>query len=251
MLKKIPLLVSLLFGFALLTGIDRYEENLYEKHLLLQINENRILALSGGKPSVAVDLEIGEEVRMNQEKGYVGAVLTNERFLVISSISGKWLSEPLITGERNTASLTVGEKIAMVVTDRRIIGFTFMKEGFLEYDLPIGTEIRAKDAGENFGIVAMSDRAVGLSSETGDFRDIEFDIGESFKSLEMATTLSLIHTEDNIYAYRGSSGTWSIRPKSAVKEPEKIITGISAAFASYIPILSIIDVQPDDRYPCR
>ncbi|HKJ98127.1 MAG TPA: hypothetical protein VJ959_04335 [Desulfotignum sp.] len=222
MVKKITLLVSLLFGFALLTGIDQYEqdlyeEDLYEEYLQLQRNENRILAFSGRKPSVAVDLEIGEKVRLSEEKGHVGAVLTNKRFLAISSMSGKWVSEPLISGEVNTAGLTVGEKVAMVVTDRRIIGFTPMKEGFIAYDLPIGTEVRARDAGENFAIVAMSERAVGLSSETGNFRDIEFDIGESFTFLEMATTLALVHTEDNIYAYRGASGTWSIRPKPAIK----------------------------------
>ena len=101
----------------------------------------------------------------------------------------------------------------MLVTNRRVIGFTYRRDSFVCYELPMGKNIKAKDAGRNFGILVMSDRAVGLSSEAGDFTEIDFDMDEYFKSLEMAAIFALVNTNNNIYSYRGSSGTWSVRSK--------------------------------------
>lgn len=213
MSHRFILLIIMLLGSVFLMGIEVYEEDLYREYIQLQVSERGVLAFPDRHPSAAVDLETGEDILLSEEKGYVGAVVTNRRFLAISSLSGKWLSEPLEHGEENNADLKLGEKIAMLITDKRVIGFTFSGEGFVEYDLPFGSDIAAEDAGENFGIVAMRDRAVGLSSETGRFREMEYEVGETFESLEMATTLALVYTEDNIYSYRGSSGTWSIREK--------------------------------------
>lgn len=219
MSQKIILLISALLGLAVLTGADMYDydEDLNKEYLQLQINENRILAFSGKKPPVSVDLDVGEEVRSHEEEGYVGAVLTNRRFLAISSLSGEWLSEPLLLGEENIGDITVGEKVAMLVTERRVVGFTYRRDRFVKYQIPVGDLVIAKDAGENYGVVVMSDRAAGLSSETGDFNEIIFDIDETFRSLETATTFATIDTDLNIYSYRGSSGTWSTRPKSDVQ----------------------------------
>lgn len=213
MVRKIILVISALVGLSIMTGIDVHEEDQYEEYLEIQVHEKRVLAFFNGKPSAAVDLEMGENVLDSEEKGFMGAVLTDRRFLAISSTSGKWLSEPLDAGEENSGHLRIGEEIVMLITNRRIIGFTLGRDEFREYDFQAGKIVLDKDAGENFGIVVMSDKAVGLSSGTGNFNEIEFGISEFFKSMEMAVDFVVIDTNKNIYTYRGLSGTWSSRPR--------------------------------------
>ena len=215
MSQKTVFFIWILLGSVILTGFDDYDyqEDLYREYLRLQIDKNTILAFSGTEHPVSIALQTGETVKIIRQKGYVGAVLTNIRFLAISSVSGRWLSESLNLDEEDNADLILGEKVAMLVTNSRIIGFTYRRDSFVYYELPMGKRIIEKDAGKDFGIVVMSDRAVGLSSKTGDFTETDFDMDESFKSLEMAATFALVNTNDNIYSYRGSSGAWSVRPK--------------------------------------
>jgi hypothetical protein len=189
---------------------SRYERQKGD-YLKVRTVDDRVVAFRNKRPSAPINLDLGEEVRMTNQKGHMGAVVTDRRFMAISSVSDAWLSEPLELGESASTDLMVGEEIVILVTNERIIGFNGVGNRFIEFSLGIGDDVIAFNVGVNLGVVVMSDRAVGLAAESGDFVPVEFDFRGTFRSLEMAATLALVHTDKNIYVFQASSGAWSVK----------------------------------------
>ncbi len=191
---------------------DSDDSELYEKdYLQVQTLDDKVVVFRNKKPSPPVNLEVGEQVFTIREDGHMAAVVTDRRFLAISSASESWLSEPFESGEADSATLEMGEAVVILVTDERLLGFGGKENRFAEVAFGIGENVLAEDAGQNFGVVVTSDRAIGFASKTGNYTEIAFGVGDTFHSLEMAATLALVHTDDNIYVYRASTGAWSIR----------------------------------------
>ncbi|MFW5800341.1 MAG: hypothetical protein ACOCV8_05975, partial [Spirochaetota bacterium] len=138
-------------------------------------------------------------------------VVTDQRFLAISSASESWLSEPLEFDEADSAALLTGEAVVILVTDKRFLGFGGTENRFVEVAFEIGENVVAEGAGQNFGVVVTSTRAIGFASKTGNYTEIPLETGDTFHSLEMAATLALVHAENNIYVYRAATDAWSMR----------------------------------------
>lgn len=192
---------------------DAYFEPEKDDFLQIQIVDGRVLALRNKKPSAPVALDFGEEVLMTEEEGRMGAVVTDERLLAVSTASGDWQSEPLEFGEAEAAELMVGENVVLLLTNERILGFGGAENRFAAFDLALYDRPVAYDVGKNIGVVVLPDRAVGFSAATGRFSEIEFFV-DSFDFLEVAATLALVHTDDSIHIYHASTGTWSTRSNS-------------------------------------
>lgn len=198
-----------------LTNLDSGDSDDLEpddkEYLQVQTLDDKVVVFRNKKPSPPVNLEVGEQVFTIKEEGHMAAVVTDRRFLAISSVSESWLSEPLESGEADSATLEMGEAVVILVTDERFLGFGGTENRFVEVAFRVGENVLAENAGQNFGVVVTSDRAIGFASETGNYTEIALGTGNTFHSLEMAATLALVHTDDNIYVYRASTGAWSIR----------------------------------------
>ncbi len=191
---------------------DSYDSVWDEKeYLQVQTLDDKLVVFRNQKPSVPVNLAFDEEVFIIKEEGHVAAVVTDQRFLAISSASESWLSEPFESGEAESARLELGDAVVILVTDERFLGFGGTENRFAEVEFRLGENLFAEAAGQNFGVVVTSDRAIGFASETGNHAEIVLEAGDTFHSLEMAATLALVHTDDNIYVYRASTGAWSVR----------------------------------------
>ena len=195
-----------------------FDEKAYEYYepekndfVQLQVLNDKVTAFRGENHSTPVHLTVGEQILAQKEDGDVGAVLTNNRFLAVSSGSESWLTKSLYDGESESARLLVGKEVAMVVTDQRIIGFSAKYNRLIEYPLSVGDDIVASDVGQNIGVVVLPDRAVGFSADSADFSTVQFDYGGAFHSLEAAADVALVTTDNKIYAYRSAGGSWSAR----------------------------------------
>ena len=175
----------------------------------LQVLNDRVTAFRNQNSSTPAHLDVGEEVLAQKEDGDVGAVLTNNRFLAISTLSKSWLSKTLYAGESESARLLVGREIALLVSDQRIIGFSAKADRLIEYPLSVGDNIVASDVGQRVGVVVLPERAVGFSDESTAFSTIQFDYSGAFRSLEVAADVALVKTDNRIYAYRAAGGIWS------------------------------------------
>ena len=198
------------FGYNDNYGKNRYlrHERERNKHLDIQRINDRIFVFRDKKPLAPINLKTGETILQMTDRGYMGAVLTSERVLAVST-AGSWFSEKLELGESEKAELIVGDGIVLFISKNRILAANRNIDRFVQMDLSAGDEVIAYKAGQNMGLVVLSDRAIGFAAEASGFREIQFQMGESFQSLEMSATFSLVHTDRAIYVLSASSGTWS------------------------------------------
>ena len=100
-------------------------------------SNDKIIAIIEGKRTIATSLRQREKVLWRGAKGYLGAFLTNRRFLVISRSSGAWQEVPLRIDESEKAVASMSPYIALLVAADRAIGFDAASKRFIEARFPI------------------------------------------------------------------------------------------------------------------
>ncbi len=95
MLTLRQLFIVFIFLSILVPALSSHAEEEIEDLIDIAEGKGRIIAIVEGKQSVSIDLQSKEEVSWSDARGHLAAVLTNERFLVISESSSSWQIMPL------------------------------------------------------------------------------------------------------------------------------------------------------------
>lgn len=178
---------------------------LEEKRELLAID-----AEGGGASSLR--LRIGERVLWRGTEGLLGVVLTDERVLGVATGSASWQELDYERGE-SFASVRVelGDRVALVWTPARALGFVGTTSRFSEARLGPREEIVRTGIGANVAVIVTDRRALGLSPRAGGFFPIRMQLREEVASVEAGANLATVRTDDRILVFRGPTGTWEER----------------------------------------
>lgn len=171
----------------------------------IRVNGDDIVAFLAGAPPQQIELSPGETVRSVQTGRQVGAVVTSDRMLAISTETLEWHSLSLEPGE-TVAGNNAAAYIALVVTSERGVVFDPALDRFEEFDIPLGEDIIDRVVLADVAVFATSDRTVGYRSAAGDFREVSFSTGELFRGLKiLAAGLVSVVTSDRALLFQGSS----------------------------------------------
>lgn len=185
----------------------------YERdYLQIRIAADEIVAVRNRLPTVAVELEFDERVLIDRIRGRVGAVLTNLRFLAISTQSPDWLELPLDIKEAFSGTVTLSKRMGLLLTSDRAAGFDDGARTLVTYDIPLGEEVRARGAARDVAAFATARQAVVLVRGDESFRSIEFEVAETFRTLTATAGLVTVETSERLLTFQTSSKTWSTRP---------------------------------------
>lgn len=157
-----------------------------------------------------VRLEIEEVVLFNESRGRVGIVLTDRRALGLT-VGGNFQEVRYRLAERIPDFAVVSERVAVVATTQRVLGFVGKFGGWIEEDLPPGESAEALRAGTGVGIVATNRRALGLAPDVGVFASVSFRLRESLESIDAEDTLATLRTDQRILVFSGPRATWTAR----------------------------------------
>ncbi|MBW1899418.1 MAG: hypothetical protein JRI61_10210 [Deltaproteobacteria bacterium] len=105
--------------FTITSNADEEIEDL----IYIAKSKNKIIAVIEGGNKISLGLQAKEKVLWRGSNGYLGALLTNHRFLVISTSSNAWQVLHLKTDESEKGVASLSPYIALLVTDDRAIGF--------------------------------------------------------------------------------------------------------------------------------
>jgi hypothetical protein len=146
--------------------------------------------------------------------GYIGALLTNERFIAISLSSSGWLEKPLKSKEAYDGSPILSPTLALLVTKERVIGFDAIAHRFIEQSLRLDEEFVAAEANDYVAAVissrrALGRRALGLASGGSAFSEIRFRTSETFQSIRTKSQVITVRTSWRILTFGASSPSWS------------------------------------------
>lgn len=187
-------------------------------YLQIRIAADEIVAVRNRLPAAAVGLEFDERVLIDRIRGRVGAVLTNLRFLAISTRSQNWLELPLDIKEAFSGTVTLSKRMGLLLTADRAAGFDDGARALVTYDIPLGEEVRARDAARDVVAFATASRAVVLARGDGRFRSIELEVAEIFRGLTVTAGLVSVETSERLLTFQTSSKTWSTRPLRPIDE---------------------------------
>lgn len=167
-------------------------------------------AVSGSRARVR--LEIDELVLFNESRGRVGIVLTNRRALGITA-GGNFQEARYRIAERAPDFAVVSERVALVATTLRALGFVGQPGGWIEETFTPGESLEAIRAGAAVGVAATNRRMLGLAPENGTFASLPFRLKESLESIEADDTLATLHTDQRILVFSGPRAAWTFRAR--------------------------------------
>lgn len=167
-------------------------------------------------PSVGFDvarapLLIGEDVLWSGSRGRVGLVVTDKRVLAISTGAPTWHETRFRVRESLPNAVLLGDRVALVTTDDRIIGMAAGGGPLRMRD--IGTHENLVDAviGENLAIVITDKRVLGLSAFAGGFFQESVGIHEDFEYSKASANFGTVATDRRLLLFEATSGDWRTR----------------------------------------
>ena len=166
-------------------------------------------ARGGGQRELALRLD--ERVLWTGARGRVGVALTDQRVLAVAVGSGAWQKADRHLDEELPGDALLGDRVALVVTSRRILGFDGGSGNLVESRLGIRERVLALRAGENVAIAVTDRRALGLSPMVGGFFEAKLSLVERLESLTAAANLATVTTDRRVLIFRAPSGSWEQR----------------------------------------
>jgi hypothetical protein len=174
--------------------------------------DRKLLAVDARTGSqLELDLRLDERVLWRTTRGRVGMVLTDQRVLAAAVASGTWQEIDLQIGERVVGRAQLGDRVGLLVTSRRAIGFDGGSRNLLESSLGLRERVLASAVGRNVAILVTDRRALGLSPSVGGFFGTPMLLGETVERVVAEANLATVTTDHRLLIFRTPTGSWEIR----------------------------------------
>jgi hypothetical protein len=174
--------------------------------------EREIIALDGaGGGDHRAPLGVGERVLETWVDGEVGVALTERRLIAVTARTGGVHEVRFLAGERILAGPLLGDRVALVATTRRALGFDGGSGNWLETSLGPRERVVATAVANHVAALATDRRVLGLSPVRGGFFEAPLSLDDAPFALSASGDLATLRTRTRILAFRASAARWSIR----------------------------------------
>jgi len=114
-------------------------------------------------------------------------------------------------GERVLTGPLLGDRVALVVTSQRALGFDGGSGNWLEASLGPQEHVVATAIANHVAALATDRRALALSPVRGGFFEVPLALQEAPVSLSASADLATLRTRTRLLVYRASGSRWSER----------------------------------------
>jgi hypothetical protein len=198
--------IALLILFAPPVTSNADEE--IEDKIYITESDSKLNAVIEGATTTTVKLRPKESVLWEDSSGYLGAVLTNNRFYVVSTTSGSWKAFPLKPKEADKVKVSLSPYIALLVTDDRAVCYNISTNGFFEIRLPIRTELVAVQADKYIAVVVTSGQLIGIRKGSSSFTDVRLGSGEVVEDVDVTSSKVVVRTSDRLLSLVADDSAW-------------------------------------------
>ncbi len=167
---------------------------------------------AGGGQTVA-RLRLNETVLWKGARGKVGVIITDQRILAVATQSGSWQETDYRRKEVRPESALLGERVALAITSKRVLGFDGGSGNLVEYRLGPREQVIVARVGGNVGVVVNDRRALGLSPFRGGFFAIALRQRDQIKSVTAQSNLAILTGDHRILIFRATTGSWEERSR--------------------------------------
>jgi len=173
-----------------------------------------LLAISGRRGGqIAERLQLDESVLWLGARGKVGVAITTRRILAVATGSGSWQETSYLRGEQPPSTATLGDRVALVFTNRRGLGVDGGSGNLVEYRLGPKERLLASQVGANVAVFATERSALGLSPLKGGFFPVKLSVAERIESINTSANLATLTTDRRVLIFRTPTGSWEERTR--------------------------------------
>jgi hypothetical protein len=187
------------------------EPALLAPQLDIVILPREVVAIDAQGGQLGERLELGERVLHAKQRGRVGVVVTDRRLLAVAARSGFWQATRHRNGEQPPADVELGDRVALVVTPLRVIGFDGKTGNLIEARLGPQERALATAVGQNVAAAVTARRALGVSAARGGFFETRLRLGEKVVSMDAQADTVTLRTDARLLVFRGGTGSWEER----------------------------------------
>jgi hypothetical protein len=205
------LLVSLAAGVGAAAQLPGDEVPLADVLEVLLVDRDLLAvdARTGGQKALRLRLE--ETLLWKGSQGRVGVAFTDQRILAVASGSAAWQEASLMLDELLPARALLGDRVALAVTSRRVLGFDGGSGNLIESRLGLRERVLAPRTGENVAVLVTDRRALGLSPLIGGFFETPIQLEERLEAVEAGANLATVTTDRRVLIFRAPTGSWEER----------------------------------------
>ncbi len=189
-----------------------FDELPLEDVLEIVILERELLAVDArGGGQTRVRLRLAEQVLWTGSRGKIAVALTDQRALAVATGSAAWQELGWRRVERPPQRALLGDRVAVLATGERAIGFDGESGNLVEAHLGPGELVLDARAGANAAVVVTDRRALGLSPRRGGFFPASLGAKEQLASVTAGANLATVTTDRRLLIFRAPSGSWEER----------------------------------------
>lgn len=213
MLPRVPAVRLLLLVLLLATRASAQSAG--DAPLLDQIEVELIgrdlVAFGTDGGDVRERLHLNERVRWRHSRGALGIVLTDERMLAVGTASASWQERRWERGEVPPTQAGLGDRVGLVVTNRRAVGFNGPSSALVEYRIGPQEAVQASGVGDQVAVVVTSRKAIGLSPVVDRFQTQDLGVHERLERVSAGSTLATVRTSRRVLVFRAGTASWGER----------------------------------------
>jgi hypothetical protein len=183
--------------------------------LTVIVSDRDLLAIdaeSGGQTTER--LRLAEQVLWQGARGKVGVVITDQRVLAVATQSGAWQETDYRRDEAPPQSALLGERVALLITSERVLGFNGGSGNLVEYRLGLREQFLDARVGANVGVVITDRNALGLSPFAGGFFEVALDLAEQIDRITADSNVATLRGSRRLWIFRATTGSWEQRSRS-------------------------------------
>jgi len=186
-----------------------------EDVLQILVVDRELLAIdaaSGGQ--TVARLRLDESVLWKGARGKVGVIITDQRVLAVATRSAAWQQADYGRTEVPPESALLGQRVALVLTSDRVMGFDGESGNLVEYRLKPRERIVVARAGDNVAVVVTERQALGLSPFVGGFFRFPLKLGDPIEDLATESNVATLTVGSELLIFRATTGSWEERSRN-------------------------------------
>jgi len=162
-----------------------------------------------GSATPVVRLEIGEEMIWSRSEGRVALAMTDRRILAASPGVEAWRELRYRVHETPAASGLISTRVALVVTDKRALGYDATASVWLAIDLGPQEHVTDSRVGAGTALILTNRTAYGLSPSAGGFFKTKLELQERVTGLRVRSNMAMVSTTKRVLVFRAPIGQWT------------------------------------------
>ena len=175
------------------------------------VRQGQLFGMTPGEGIARKRLDAGEQVLVMEAKGVTGFVQTTTRLLGFSGKFKRWVPITLPTSER-VLKWSVTSRMIIVQGYQASYGFQ-SDRGRWKHEPWGAGELLQTSAVEDFIAVMVTDRrAIGFSAFTGGFFSRDLPVGNQIHNIQINDNVVILHLSDFMLVFRSGLAIWAELP---------------------------------------